>query len=163
MPGSTFASIHRRSLERPAEFWGEAAADIDWTRTWDKVLDRDATPAARWFVGGELNTCYNALDRHADGQRGEQPALIGGADRRRLHHSGCGVGVPGRGQLRSDLSVRGERRRDRVAGRAGGRGLSHTHGREREYAHMAEPVDQFPRTLDAAIHGIATTLDRSPA
>ena len=40
------------------------------------MLDRNATPAARWFVGGELNTCYNALDRHADGERAEQLALI---------------------------------------------------------------------------------------
>jgi len=73
---SPFASAYRRSLERPEEFWAEAALDIDWTTPWDTVLERDATPAARWFVGAELNTCYNALDRHADGGRAEQPALI---------------------------------------------------------------------------------------
>jgi propionyl-CoA synthetase len=73
---SSFAPLYRRSLEHPEEFWAEAARDIEWTRPWDQVLDRDATPAARWFVGGELNTCYNALDRHADGERAEQPALI---------------------------------------------------------------------------------------
>jgi len=72
----TYADTHRQSLEHPEEFWAEAAAAIDWTKPWDTVLDRDATPAARWFVGGELNTCYNALDRHADGGRGDQPALI---------------------------------------------------------------------------------------
>ncbi|MGA7270649.1 MAG: propionyl-CoA synthetase [Acidimicrobiia bacterium] len=72
----TYAEIYRRSLEDPEGFWEEAAADIDWTKAWDVVLDKHATPAARWFVGGELNTCYNALDRHADGGRGEQPALI---------------------------------------------------------------------------------------
>ena len=76
MTGSAFASTYRRSLEQPDEFWGEAARDIDWIRTWDRVLDASATPAARWFVGGELNTCYNALDRHADGKRADQPALI---------------------------------------------------------------------------------------
>ena len=72
----TFAEIHSRSLDGPEGFWAEAAADIDWTKTWDVVLDSDAAPAARWFVGGELNTCYNALDRHADGGRGDQTALI---------------------------------------------------------------------------------------
>ena len=41
-----------------------------------RALDRDARPLARWFPGGELNTCHNALDRHVDGGRGEQPALI---------------------------------------------------------------------------------------
>ena len=76
MTGSSFASTYRKSLEQPEEFWAEAARDIDWTRPWDTVLDLDSTPAARWFVGGELNTCYNALDRHADGGRAEQPALI---------------------------------------------------------------------------------------
>jgi len=73
---SGFASTYRRSLDSPTEFWAEAAAAIDWTKTWDAVLDAAAEPAARWFVGGELNTCYNALDRHADGGRGDQPALI---------------------------------------------------------------------------------------
>jgi len=73
---SLSASLHRRSLDHPEEFWAEAARDIDWTRSWDMVLDSAARPAARWFVGGELNTCYNALDRHADGDRADQPALI---------------------------------------------------------------------------------------
>lgn len=73
----TFAEIRSRSLDDPEGFWAEAAADIDWTKTWDVVLDRDAIPATRWFVGGELNTCYNALDRHADSGRGDQTALRG--------------------------------------------------------------------------------------
>jgi len=76
MRTSPYAATYRRSLEEPEAFWAEAARDIDWTRPWDLVLDRDAAPAARWFVGGELNTCFNALDRHADGDRAEQPALI---------------------------------------------------------------------------------------
>ncbi len=76
MADSAFDEIYQNSLERPEEFWAEAALDIDWVRQWHTVLDRDATPAARWFVGGQLNTCYNALDRHADGGRGDQAALI---------------------------------------------------------------------------------------
>jgi len=73
---SSYTDTYRRSMEQPDEFWAEAAADIVWTKPWDVVVDREATPAARWFVGGELNTCYNALDRHADGDRADQPALI---------------------------------------------------------------------------------------
>ena len=76
MSDSTFGTIHRRSLDEPEEFWGAAAGEIDWTRSWDAVLDTLATPAARWFIGGELNTCFNALDRHVEGGRAEQPALI---------------------------------------------------------------------------------------
>jgi propionyl-CoA synthetase len=40
------------------------------------VLDREAKPVPRWYVGGRLNTCYNALDRHVEAGRGDQPALI---------------------------------------------------------------------------------------
>ena len=73
---ASFVETYRRSLEHPEGFWAEAAADIEWTKPWDVVLDKGAAPSARWFVGGVLNTCYNALDRHADGGRGDQPALI---------------------------------------------------------------------------------------
>ena len=71
-----YVSLHRRSLNDPEGFWGDAAGDIDWTRKWDKVLDDSRKPFYRWFVGGELNTCYNALDRHVAAGRGDQPALI---------------------------------------------------------------------------------------
>jgi propionyl-CoA synthetase len=68
---------HRRSLADPDGFWGEAAAAIDWERRWDKVLDSRRPPFYRWFSGGRLNTCWNALDRHVErGGRGEQLALI---------------------------------------------------------------------------------------
>ncbi len=73
---ASYEEVYRRSLDQPEVFWSEAAAAVDWSRRWDVVLDRDATPAARWFVGGELNTCHNALDRHVDGGRGDQPALV---------------------------------------------------------------------------------------
>ena len=72
------ASIHeirQRSLEDPERFWGEIAEDIDWFERWDSVLDRSNEPFYRWFTGGVLNTCYNALDRHV-ATRGNQAALI---------------------------------------------------------------------------------------
>jgi propionyl-CoA synthetase len=66
----------RRSLADPEGFWGEAAAAIDWERCWDCVLDQSRKPFYRWFRGGRLNTCWNALDRHVERGRGEQLALI---------------------------------------------------------------------------------------
>jgi propionyl-CoA synthetase len=69
-------AMYRRSLEDPDGFWAEAAQNIDWYKKWDKVLDDSNRPFYRWFQGGELNTCYNALDRHIDGGRAEQLALI---------------------------------------------------------------------------------------
>jgi propionyl-CoA synthetase len=68
--------IHARSLSDPEGFWGEAAEDIAWFRRWDKVLDDANPPFYRWFQGGVLNTCYNAVDRHVEADRGPQSALI---------------------------------------------------------------------------------------
>ncbi len=71
-----YAEIHARSLSDPESFWGEAASALSWSRPWERVLDDSASPSARWFVGGELNTCYNALDIHVENGRGAQDALI---------------------------------------------------------------------------------------
>ena len=71
-----FAAVYQRSVERPEEFWAEAAAEIDWVKPWERVLDDSRAPFYRWFAGGQLNTCYNALDRHVDGGRADQLALI---------------------------------------------------------------------------------------
>ncbi|MGD8734760.1 MAG: acetyl-coenzyme A synthetase N-terminal domain-containing protein, partial [Gammaproteobacteria bacterium] len=71
-----YADVYERSMENPEEFWAEAAQAIDWYKTWDKVLDDSRPPFYRWFTGAELNTCYNALDRHVAAGRGEQAALI---------------------------------------------------------------------------------------
>jgi propionyl-CoA synthetase len=74
MPG--YAETYRRSLEKPEEFWAEAAAAIDWERRWDRVFDDTRPPFCRWFAGGRLNTCWNALDRHVAAGKGERTALI---------------------------------------------------------------------------------------
>jgi len=66
----------KRSLKDPAGYWSEAAEAVYWHKRWDKVLDDSHPPFYRWFAGGEVNTCYNALDLHIDKGRGDQPALI---------------------------------------------------------------------------------------
>ena len=71
-----YRDAYRRALEDPECFWGERAAALAWERRWDKVLDATRAPLYRWFTGGRINTCYNALDRHVEQGRGEQPALI---------------------------------------------------------------------------------------
>jgi propionyl-CoA synthetase len=73
---SLFDEVYRRSLERPDEFWAEAAEAIDWVEPWTRVLDDSRAPFYRWFGGGRLNSCYNALDRHVERGRADQPALI---------------------------------------------------------------------------------------
>ena len=61
-----FQAIYDRSISDPNGFWGEVAEDVVWNKRWDRVLNHDTPPFTRWFDGGELNTCYNALDRHVD-------------------------------------------------------------------------------------------------
>ncbi|MFD5244680.1 propionyl-CoA synthetase [Amycolatopsis sp. NPDC058340] len=70
------AESYQRSLEDPEGFWLEAAQAIDWTRTPTRALDASKAPFYRWFPDGELNTAFNALDRHVRDGRGEQTALI---------------------------------------------------------------------------------------
>ncbi len=71
-----FDEVYRRSIEDKEGFWAEAAAEIHWDKTWERVFDDSNPPFYRWFGGGVLNTCYNALDRHVEAGRGEQAALI---------------------------------------------------------------------------------------
>ncbi|MEM7441824.1 MAG: propionyl-CoA synthetase [Pseudomonadota bacterium] len=71
-----YEQAYRRSLSDPEGFWAEAARAIDWIEPWHRVLDDDSPPMYRWFTGGVMNTCYNALDRHVAAGRGDQTALI---------------------------------------------------------------------------------------
>src|SRR5207247_4806193 len=73
---SRFDDIYRRSLDDPESFWGEAAAAIDWDEPWERVLDDSRAPFYSWFSGGRMNSCHNALDRHVEGGRQDQTALI---------------------------------------------------------------------------------------
>jgi propionyl-CoA synthetase len=71
----TYREFHKRSIEQRDEFWGEQAALIDWHKPFAQVLDYSSPPFAKWFVGGETNLCYNAVDRHLADRAG-QSALI---------------------------------------------------------------------------------------
>jgi propionyl-CoA synthetase len=73
---TNFDAVFSRSVEKPEEFWAEAAKGLDWYKECDKVLDSSNPPFYRWFKGGKMNTCYNAIDRHVKNGRGEQVAII---------------------------------------------------------------------------------------
>ena len=72
----SYDEVYQRSLSDPEGFWGEAARAIHWDKPWDKVLDDSRPPFYRWFAGGMMNTCYNAVDRHVEAGRGDQIAII---------------------------------------------------------------------------------------
>jgi acetyl-CoA synthetase len=70
-----YETLYKQSIEDPEKFWATAAAELDWFKPWDKVLDWNL-PWAKWFVGGQLNLCYNCVDRHALGARASKTAII---------------------------------------------------------------------------------------
>src|SRR5882757_3208009 len=73
---SGYRDTFRASIDEPERFWAEQATAIDWHRPPTQVLDATNPPFYRWFPDGELNTCYNALDRHVDAGHGDRTALI---------------------------------------------------------------------------------------
>ena len=75
MGTGAYETAYRQSISDPDGFWGEAAEAIDWITPPQRVLDDDRPPFYRWFTGGTLNTCHNALDRHVEAGRGDQPAI----------------------------------------------------------------------------------------
>ena len=73
---SEFDEAYKQSLSDPEKFWGTAAEDIEWFKKPEKILEDEKSPHGHWFIGGELNTCHNALDRHINAGLGENTALI---------------------------------------------------------------------------------------
>lgn len=71
-----YDEVFKKSIEEPEEFWAELAEEINWYKPFTKVLDNSNQPFTKWFVGGEMNTCYNCLDRHIENGRGKRIALI---------------------------------------------------------------------------------------
>ncbi|HEX2903869.1 MAG TPA: AMP-binding protein [Jatrophihabitans sp.] len=66
---------YQHSLADPESFWAAAATDIHWIRKPRRILDDSNPPFYRWFSGGTLNTCFNALDRHVALGNGDRTAL----------------------------------------------------------------------------------------
>ena len=56
-----YDQLFQQSINDPDGFWGEAARDIIWSRTWDRVLDDSNKPFYRWFTGGELTPASTLL------------------------------------------------------------------------------------------------------
>ncbi|OYZ90677.1 MAG: propionyl-CoA synthetase [Rhizobiales bacterium 17-65-6] len=73
---SRYADVYGAWRRDPEAFWSAAAKDIDWTTPPATIFDGQAGVYGRWFTDGVCNACYNAVDRHVETGRGDQPALI---------------------------------------------------------------------------------------
>ncbi|EDO49293.1 predicted protein [Nematostella vectensis] len=72
----TYDEAFKQSVEDPEGFWDDVAQGIDWYKPYTKVVDNATPPFTKWFPGGELNTCFNCLDRHIENGIGGRIALI---------------------------------------------------------------------------------------
>jgi acetyl-CoA synthetase len=70
-----YKALHEQSVHNPEVFWANEARHLAWFRHWDRVLDWQP-PDATWFVGGQLNACYNCVDRHVQAGFGDQTAIV---------------------------------------------------------------------------------------
>lgn len=75
-PSGSYDELHRRSIAERELFWDEVGQCVEWHRPYTQVLDNSEEPFTRWYVGGELNACHNAVDRHVSAGRGDQVAII---------------------------------------------------------------------------------------
>ena len=72
----TYKEIHSQSVKDYKQFWASVASELEWFRPWEKVLDDSNPPFYKWFVGGEINASYLAVDRHAKSWRKNKVAII---------------------------------------------------------------------------------------
>ncbi|MEI7658181.1 MAG: acetate--CoA ligase [Phycisphaerae bacterium] len=72
---AAYRDLHAKSVADPEAFWAAEASNLAWFKPWRQVLEWNA-PDAKWFVGGELNACFNCVDRHVQSGHGAETAFI---------------------------------------------------------------------------------------
>ena len=72
----SYKKVYNSWKNDPEAFWMTAADAIDWVTKPSKALFADRAPLYEWFSDSEVNTCYNAVDRHVLNGRGDQKAII---------------------------------------------------------------------------------------
>lgn len=73
---ASYADVYAASKSDPNAFWMEAADLIDWVKKPTKALFDENAPLYEWYLDGEMNTCFNAVDRHVAAGNGDRVALV---------------------------------------------------------------------------------------
>jgi len=73
---SKYHELYAQAARDPEAFWAQTARDLHWDRQWDTVLTHESPTIPRWFAGGEINACYNCVDRHVEAGHGDDAALL---------------------------------------------------------------------------------------
>jgi acetyl-CoA synthetase len=69
-------ALARRADDDLLGFWADEAAELEWYRKWNKVLDDSDKPFFKWFAGAQCNIVHNALDRHQKTWRRNKLSLV---------------------------------------------------------------------------------------
>lgn len=72
----SYQEVYAAWKNDPEAFWMEAASRVDWMTPPGKALFDERAPFYEWFSDGQLNACWNAVDRHVEAGRGDQLAII---------------------------------------------------------------------------------------
>ncbi|QYK06616.1 propionyl-CoA synthetase [Shewanella zhangzhouensis] len=75
MPADPAEALRQEARDNPEQYWQKAATMVDWHKAPETILDSSQAPLYRWYTDGEINTCYNALDRQVAAGRGQQTAF----------------------------------------------------------------------------------------
>ncbi|MDO4916592.1 MAG: acetate--CoA ligase [Rothia sp. (in: high G+C Gram-positive bacteria)] len=71
------AELYTVAQEQGSEFWANQARELlTWSKDFSTTLDWSNPPFAKWFADGELNACYNAVDRHVEAGNGDRVAIL---------------------------------------------------------------------------------------
>jgi len=71
-----YAEVYKSWMDDPEGFWMQAAKAIDWVKPPSKALNADNAPLYEWFTDAQVNTCWNAVDRHVENGHGARAAII---------------------------------------------------------------------------------------
>ena len=72
----TYKDVYNSWRSNPEAFWMDQANAIDWVKPPSRALNDDNAPLYEWYSDAQVNTCYNAVDRHVENGRGDQTAII---------------------------------------------------------------------------------------
>lgn len=76
---------NQRSLQSDrAAYWSQHADQVSWYKKPKRTIDLfekklpsgNSHSSYQWFPDGELNTCYNCVDRHVERGNGDTPAIF---------------------------------------------------------------------------------------
>ena len=74
---ATYARLYEELVANPDAFWAKQAERLDWSKQPTKIKNTsfEGDVSIKWFEDGELNVCYNCVDRHL-ATRANQVAII---------------------------------------------------------------------------------------